>query len=52
MIIILLLVYSALIFTLGTLFAKRGEKGEDKRERKSEFNRELINFLNYDGSDQ
>ncbi len=55
MITALILIYTALIFALGVIVgqtAKRGEQAIMKPTPKTEFNTEIRNFLNYDGSDQ
>lgn len=49
--IFLLLPYTALIFLLG-LLAGRGKKKEKPKAPKTDINTEIINFLNYDGSNQ
>ena len=49
--IFLLLPYTALIFLLG-LLAGRGKKKEKPKAPKTDINTEIINFLNYDGSEQ
>ena len=49
--IFLLLPYTALIFLLG-LLAGRGKKKGKPKEPQYDINTEIINFLNYDGSNQ
>lgn len=54
MITALILIYTALIFALGVLVGgleKKGARIEDKR-KEAELNREILNFLNYDGTNQ
>ena len=55
MITALIIIYSALVFFLGAAVGKIAQKGETvepKPKRKADFNTEITNFLNYDGTDQ
>ena len=55
MITAIILIYSALIFALGVIIGqleKRGKALKQKPRKVSEFNSEIQNFLNYDGSEQ
>ncbi len=55
MITALILIYSALVFALGVIVGridKKGEKILEKQKPKTEFNNDILNFLNYDGSSQ
>ena len=55
MITAMILIYTALIFALGVIVgqtARRGEEVFQKTTPKTEFNREILNFLNYDGTEQ
>lgn len=55
MIVALILIYTALIFALGVIVGQTARKGQAAIIRptpKTEFNTEIRNFLNYDGSNQ
>ena len=55
MIIAMILVYTALVFALGVMAgqaARRGDAALQKETPKAEFNTEILNFLNYDGTSQ
>ncbi len=55
MITAVILIYSALLFFLGVMvgsIAKKGEEVLKKPKPTADLNREIINFLNYDGTEQ
>ncbi|MBQ5911112.1 MAG: hypothetical protein IIW94_03785 [Clostridia bacterium] len=55
MITAIILVYTALIFALGAItgsLKRRGEEPTAETKPTAEFNTEILNFLNYDGTDQ
>ena len=55
MIAAVIIVYSALLFLLGVMVggvAKKGGEISEKPKHTAEFNTEIINFLNYDGTEQ
>lgn len=54
MITALILIYTALIFALGVIVGKLDKRGEVilEKQKVSELNNEILNFLNYDGTEQ
>ena len=54
MITALIFIYSALLFALGVMVGKIAKKGEEETVKKpqTDYDRELLSFLNYDGSQQ
>lgn len=50
-----ILIYSALLFALGVIVGQlkgKGEFAEKTQQKKFEYNSEILNFLNYDGTEQ
>ncbi|MBO5852317.1 MAG: hypothetical protein J6Q74_00710 [Clostridia bacterium] len=55
MITAIILIYTALTFALGVMVGslkRRGEEIMEKPRKTSEYSSEILNFLNYDGSEQ
>ena len=53
MITALIFIYSSLLFALGVMVGEIAKKGEETvKKPQTDYDRELLSFLNYDGSQQ